>query len=228
MHSIHLIATAAIVANGLDLYFNFYFVDETAPRETLDTKLRLFLNNCEALLARYSWRLVIDSATCLALPALLSGILYCLIGHSLAKRSRNASRNRSLTIAFGISWLCWIICWTPNYVGMSFHLGKLRDSDSWFTRTTRGSWVSEFNKYFVVLRMPLQILYSYLNPLIFLIVFKPFRKWLIYSLSKLCFKRNETSGAKREKVGLLKNENFKEEHAKAFRFSDLLIVAEKN
>ena len=47
MHSIHGVLVLAIVANVLDLRFNFYPLVDKLTRDMLDTEFQLFLNNCE-------------------------------------------------------------------------------------------------------------------------------------------------------------------------------------
>ena len=77
-----------------------------------------FLAQCDSLYSRDSRRLVFEIIICFAFPAIVSGMLYARIIFRLLKRKKETARNRSLTVAFLLSWLYWIICWTPYYYGL--------------------------------------------------------------------------------------------------------------
>ena len=148
-------------------------------------KMTDFIVNCDTIHYRKTARIVSESVMCLAIPATLSGYFYLRVAIKLLNRERNQSRNRNLTIAFILSWFLWIICWTPSYWAMSFDVSAF-ESDY---ENDSQSWRSQFywlQVYFVLFRTSFQMSYSHLNAVIFLIVLKPFRVWIIEMLKKTC------------------------------------------
>ena len=148
-------------------------------------KMTDFIVNCDTIYYRKTARIVFESVMCLAIPATPSGYFYLRVAFKLLNRERNQSRNRNLTIAFILSWFLWIICWTPSYWAMSFDFSASNsdyenDSQSW------GSRFYWLQVYFVLFRTSFQMTYSHLNAVIFLIVLKPFRVWIIEMLKKPC------------------------------------------
>ena len=128
-----------------------------------------FLTNCNNLSTRDRLRWFIETILFFGIPAFLSCILYFLVGRDLANKSRHVTRNRVLTVAFLLSWLFWILCWTPNYLIIG--ITNLSSQYGYYFRqyTARGIWVETF-------RIPLLLLYSHLNPIVYLIVLKKFQK----------------------------------------------------
>ena len=131
--------------------------------------IHMFLHNCASFQVRHSLRLFLDCLVCLVVPGLLSAGLYIKVAHVLLKRNRNQSRNRSLTIAFAISWLLWLSTWIPYYallfVGISLRSDGIEEN--------------ERNLIYYVIRQSLSLLYSHLNPIILLAVLKPHSAFLV-------------------------------------------------
>ena len=159
----------ALLANVLDMYFNFYETETTVfdQRLEIESKSEWFLNNCDAYTNRTRNRVLIDALITFLIPASISCFFYVCIMINLFKRKRNASRNKTLSISFAASWLLWVVCWTPNFC--SLMIMSINNSEN----------LSYFKAYVILLRIPLQILYSHLNPLIFSVMLKPFLVFLI-------------------------------------------------
>ena len=121
-----------------------------------------FLSNCLAYKKRPKLRVIIDSIIWLLTPAVISSFLYIKVIIVLCSRKRNATRNTTLSISFAISWILWLVCWMPNYISLILW------NDS--KKVT-----SMLMVYLIFFRTPLQMTYSQFNPVIFIIVMKPFQ-----------------------------------------------------
>ena len=116
-------------------------------------------------------------------PAVVVAFFYIRLGMNLIRRSRNQTRNRVLTLAFFLSWLMWILCWSPN---ISITIVQYYDSEDFgssylyyyehYGDPSMEYFYSPFWTYTVSFRIPFQLLYSHLNPFIFLVVLKKFQK----------------------------------------------------
>ena len=107
------------------------------------------------------------------IPGTIAGCLYVKVGHTLLNRDCNEERNRNIVIAFTLNWFLWLLCWIPYYLAMYFDLGYTtvnRRDDSGST------WQHEGRERIAMLKDSLIMLYSHLNPLIFLILIKPFQQ----------------------------------------------------
>ena len=146
-------------------------------------------------------RLSIETLLFFILPFVSIGFLYIKVGLVLARKSRNVSRNRVLTLAFALSWVFWIVCWAPNIMLMVFNNGSGYmdfsdgsnisnsstsiafgyDSDYQYSRGFSTTLYKIRQKYYIIwtyieaFRIPLQLIYSHLNPFIYLIVLKKFQ-----------------------------------------------------
>ena len=146
---------------------------------TAEAQRRKLLEQCDHILTRRSTRLLIETITCFAVPAVLSGLFYAKVIIKLLKRERDAMRNRSLTIAFVISWLLWVFCWVPYFWGMTtsnesgVRVGYMMNIVSGDFSLKHG-----LQSAFSLSKYSIQMIYSHLNALIFIIVLKPFREWL--------------------------------------------------
>ena len=121
-----------------------------------------FLSSCQNYNKRPKLRVILDSFIWLLIPAVVSGFFYIQIAVALCKRKRNATRNTTLTICFAISWIMWLACWLPNYISLIL----LFD---------REKFHSMFMLYLTLFRTNMQMAYSHFNPVIFIIVMKPFQ-----------------------------------------------------
>ena len=124
---------------------------------------------CNELSRRHQLRWLTETIVFFGIPAFISCVFYFLIGRALAQKSRHVARNRVLTVALFLSWLFWILCWTPNYIV----IGIINVDDSYGDYKSVHSvltlWIETF-------RTPLQLLYSHLNPFVYLIVLKKFQQ----------------------------------------------------
>ena len=164
------------------------------------------------------------------LPAFLSAILYVRVASGLTQQKKRTNRNRVLTLAFALSWLVWIICWAPNLAliaQMNYHD---QQGDDYFydyepydyeaidylyynNKTINYSadytlTRNQFLFYLIYLqafRIPFQLLYSHLNPLLYLLVLKKFQehhakvfRWFLH----LAFFKKNTQPAENSKPKL--------------------------
>ena len=122
------------------------------------------------------------------MTTLFPGFFYANVVITLLKRGRNSERNRSLTLAFCLSWVFWVICWGPYFWGMStereetlFMAGP--DFDTMYNDLdfSLARWAKIV---FGLSKNSIQMIYSHFNALVFLIVLKPFRQWLMKVLKR--------------------------------------------
>ena len=173
------ISVLTVVGNVIDMRYNFHSIDKYHKKYHLSPS-RLFLYNCEAFQLRQPVRLAFDASVCLGIPAVISAYFYFSIATVLRKRDKDASRNATLALSFALSWLLWILCWTPNYVLM--YIFRPSNWTSMNTDTTKTLTYLRLSA--SVLRGPLQMLYSHLNPLVFIIVLRPFKEFLLLTLQR--------------------------------------------
>ena len=128
-----------------------------------------FIRSCNQLSGRHRIRWLTETIIFFGIPALLSCVFYFLVGRALAHKSRHVIRNRVLTVALFLSWLFWILCWTPNYLVIG--IINLDDDYGYYSSfySVLSMWVETF-------RIPLQLFYSHLNPFVYLIVLKKFQQ----------------------------------------------------
>ena len=113
------------------------------------------------------------------IPASLSGFFYYNVIQSLLAQEKRIERNRALSYAFALSWIFWIVCWTPNYV---FGFLGFRNPGN---KESYGSSMDSFLSYFFVVKTPLQLLYSQLNVLVYLVVLQKFQDYHAAFFKKL-------------------------------------------
>ena len=156
----------------------------------MDDPQSAFLDRCSLLAFRHWMRLLIELVLFFILPVIVSAFFYVKIAVRLIKRNKQAGRNHVLTLAFALSWLFWVICWTPN----AFVLAKKTYNDFEFYRCQYEDIGCEYEygyeyghvpdisrfelvlSYALVFRIPFQLLYSHLNPLLYLLVLKKFQQ----------------------------------------------------
>ena len=152
-----------------------------------------FLNRCTGLAFRHWMRLFVELVIFFIIPMIVSAFFYVNIAVRLAKRNKQAGRNHLLTLAFGLSWLFWVICWSPN----AFVIAKKNYNDFKMNKcyTIGGSFCEidyeydyDFDcysgmdrlefvlSYAILFRIPFQLLYSHLNPLLYFLVLKKFQQ----------------------------------------------------
>ena len=139
-----------------------------------------FIRKCNSLFYRPFNRLVFDRIFCFVAPAGVVAFFYIKLGVDLMRRSRYQARNRILTFAFVLSWLMWIVCWSPSLAIMVVQYYDIQHAFDIFKggrdSRTMEYYYSPIWTYVESLRVPLHLLYSHLNPFIYLIVLKKFRK----------------------------------------------------
>ena len=176
-----LIVFIAVIAVGGNLAVVLLQTEENISlyEYTAERQRQKLLERCDHILTRRSTRLLIETITCFAVPAVLSGLFYAMVIIKLLKRERDAMRNRSLTIAFVISWLLWVFCWVPYFWGMTtsnesgVQVGYILNVVSGDFSLKHG-----LQSAFSLSKYSIQMIYSHLNALIFIIVLKPFRERL--------------------------------------------------
>ena len=130
---------------------------------------------CRSLL-----RTSIESSIFFVVPFVVSGILYYHVIKALKGMQKHQKRNRNLTLAFSCGWVLWIVCWVPNYVLLFYKTG--------LCYYLPADWTPTLFFYGDMLRLPLQMLFSQLNPFLYIIIFKRSREYIIEKL--LQFKEN--------------------------------------
>ena len=141
-----------------------------------------FIRKCNLLSFRPLNRLVFEGIFFFVAPACVVAFFYIKLGVDLMRRSRYQARNRILTFAFVLSWLMWIVCWSPSLAIMVVQYYYIQRSFNTDNSRTMEYYYSPIWTYVVSLRVPLQLLYSHLNPFIYLIVLKKFQKHHIDTL----------------------------------------------
>ena len=120
--------------------------------------------------SRNFWRLLLEIVVFFIIPALLAGYFYQRVIIVFSKQQRRVSRNRQLSIAFGISWFLWVVCWIPSYVVSLMQLLSYEQFDSLSYN------VDSVIGYLASFRVPIQMLYSHINPFVYLVVLKKFQE----------------------------------------------------
>ena len=138
---------------------------------------------CEEFLNSRSFiRVFLEMLVCLIMPATISGFFYLSVGIQLMKRESERARNRNLSLAFVLSWLLWVLCWVPYYIGMSIRYEPTQNDDyqNWTQSLVQFSPIfSQLESYFILYKLSIQMLYSHINVLIYIVVLKPFRQWIL-------------------------------------------------
>ena len=195
----------SILMNILDMKFSYQFSQFS---EIPISREPVFTLNCWASNYRPLWRVVTGSTVFMIIPALASGYFYFSVSKVLLKREQDLERNRTLSIAFCLSWFCWIVCWSPNYWGMSF-------TNSWREQKFTEYAMSYFiYKYVTLYRRTLQMLYSQINPFLVLILFKPFRETFSDLLCRTIMNRNVKDAATNARNPAKVSENLNNESNK--------------
>ena len=113
------------------------------------------------------------------LPATLAFVMYVRIILTLLNSKRNQTRNVNLSIAFCISYFSWILLWLPRY--------WVRFMEKYYLEhiVVNVQWLHNLSKYQLV--EAIMVSYSWMNPIILLIVLRPFSEW-ITRLSRCIYK----------------------------------------
>lgn len=100
------------------------------------------------------------------LPAVVAVVLYVFVIQRLLKMQSHVERNKNLTICFLVTCIFWIILWLPESIGAFANM--------------YGVTLQNVNSFFLFLCIlagsDLRILYSAVNPIIFMFICKPFSK----------------------------------------------------
>ena len=139
----------------------------------------MLYDRCSDLESRNIWRLLAESFIFFFTPAVVTGVLYYRISRNLLSQEKRVTRNRVLSLTFGLSWIAWVLCWTPSYVIGFLQLQHKRSRITW------GLQMDQFLFRLVALKAPLQLLYSHLNPIIFVCLLKPLADMHADVLSKI-------------------------------------------
>ena len=116
-------------------------------------------------------------------PVCVSGYLYLMIIQTLRSQPKHAERNRNLSICFFASWCFWAICWAPKFVISIMQL------PSQPLELNLGKGGNTFLVYLFISLPSIQVLYSQLNPFLYLILFKSFQQRILTLLKLvLCIK----------------------------------------
>ena len=181
------------------LLWNFSYKSSNATNEF--TFGDIFMRRCTSLTAKPFWRVCIDGFLLLVVPAIISGFFYMNVIRNLWNQEKRVERNRVLSISFIISWFLWILLWTPKIT-----LGFLQLSAKSVSYSA-GNLGSKVSAYLVPSQIALQMLYSQLNPFIFIVLIKKlqdYHKKIWVLVKKVLFFRNPETTEK--EVSLIKNQ----------------------
>ena len=142
-----------------------------------------FVARCNLWQLRPLWRTIIDLFVLYLIPVCLSGYLYFKIIQTLRTQEKHAERNRNLSICFFASWCSWAICWAPKFIINFMQLPSQPLSRN------LGKGGNTFLVYLFISLPSIQVLYSQLNPFLYLILFKSFQQRVLTLLKLvLCIK----------------------------------------
>ena len=117
------------------------------------------------------WRVFCESSLVFFVPASFSGYFYFKVIQKLLHQEKRLVRNRFISVSLILSWLLWVLTWTPKFV-----LGLLQLSEK-PQNYTLGSILNGVLSYLVPTQTAIQILYSQLNPIMYLILLKKFGEY---------------------------------------------------
>ena len=129
-------------------------------------RTRLFQVPCCRSFVRAS----VESSLFFVVPCVVSGILYCNVIKALKGMQKHQKRNRNLTVAFCCGWVLWIVCWAPSYFLLLYKTGLYKYMPP--------TWALALFFYGDLLQLPLQMLFSQLNPFLYIIIFKRSREYI--------------------------------------------------
>ena len=160
-------------------------------------------------------RVGIEVVFCLLIPASISGYLYWKVIEKLKESPKNEERNRMLSIAFRLSWVLWILCWTPKYVLSAAKM--IHNAMVSHFPNEKPAWL-----YAEFFRLPIQMLYSQLNPFLYIIIFKRPAEIVADQLATIrntflvltCFRENQISDPNETKTS-----------RKIMRYAQVFLVA---
>ena len=112
------------------------------------------------------WRVFCDSVLVFFLPASFSGYFYFKVIQKLLHQERRLVRNRFISVSLILSWLLWVLTWTPKFTLGLLQLSEKPEDYTW------GFILNRVLSYLVPAQI--QILYSQLNPILYLILLKKF------------------------------------------------------
>ena len=171
-----------------------------------------YLFRCSALISKYLTRNAVEFLFLFLVPALAAGFFYARVVQNLWKQERRVARNRALSLTFIFSWALWILCWTPNYL-VGFLEVTGRDGHFSFG----GHWDS-FLGYMFCLKLNIQMLYSHINVLVYVVQLQKFQDYHLMVFGKvrrvLCLepKESEVSTDEEEPDTPVSKNNVGEDH----------------
>ena len=144
-----------------------------------------FLYKCYGLSTRKWYRLIVEALVFFVVPVLLIAFFYGSVILRLTQRGRKqAGRNRVLTFAFVLSWICWVACWTPNLITLTLDNFAPPPNEISPISSTFG-YRSKFETYWFGFTIPIQLFYSHLNPFVYLLVLKKFQQYHVMVFTKI-------------------------------------------
>ena len=179
------------------LFVNTWLMLVNTPRTVLFlmieggfSKKDNFLRNCCTFNLRSIHEdpsLILSLVLCLGIPAIVTGVFYIKVAQVLLNRDRDQERNRNLSLAFFLNWFLWIACWGVYFAVLS----ATHQSGTWGMREARkDSRKSNWENRLITVKENICFLYSHLNPLLFILVLKPFQIKLKMILN-WCFKSHK-------------------------------------
>ena len=138
-----------------------------------------FLSRCAALVSRYLTRNAVEFLLFFVVPAIASGFFYVRVIQNLWNQEKRVARNRVLSLTFVLSWALWVLCWTPNYL-----IGFLEVTAKDGRHSFGGNW-DFFLGYMFCLKLNIQMLYSHINVLVYVIQLQKFQDYHVMVFNKV-------------------------------------------
>ena len=180
------------------------------------------MRRCTSLTAKPLWRVCIESSLNLIVPVSISGFFYLRVIQTLWNQENRVERNRALCICFISSWFLWVLLWTPKLILGFMQLG-LKPID--YSTGRLGNTVLA---YLVPSQTSIQILYSQLNPIIFIVLIRKIHDyhmnlWTLLKKILLLKKKKETEGTNAKQQSATQCEEFGYKYIRKSNDPNLLI-----
>ena len=180
------------------------------------------MRRCTSVTAKPLWRVCIESSLNLIVPASISGFFYLKVIQALWNQEKRAERNRALCICFISSWFLWVLLWTPKLI-LGFMQLSLKGID--YSTGRLGNTVLA---YLVPSKISVQILYSQLNPIIFIVLIRKVHEYhmnVLTLLKKILFLKEtkDTDGNKAKQQSATQSEDFGYKYIRKSNDSNLLF-----
>ena len=174
----------------------------------------------DSLENRKPLRIILEFVVFFVVPSVLSGFFYFRINQTLLNQVSNRDRNSKLTKVFRGSWILWVVTWMPSYAmliltSFVYHNGQY---------VTFGSFLDPVIVYVMQFVNPIQMLYSHINPIFFMLTIKDFNdcvtRWARRVRNAIICGKTENWVGSKQKT----NNDDHKRHAKKIQLSALVLI----